>query len=465
MSSLSRSFRQAHKSGAYVYAQVEESHLGQASVRLGTNGAGPRLSNLAILGAAVIPGQTVIVDYSTSTPKIRPLTTAFVEDEEELELAIAVKPDDDDPPKDPSGNYVLSIYGTDAQGIGSDWTEIAFSGEKFDTGALFDGSQVKITTPGFYFFLAHVQVQGFPLLTGLLSWTAVSLYRCVSRDSLDAFNIANSQCYAEIQLVSDQQGAFGWGAAYSVDTGPNYPTMLEAFGYINAKADEIITVEVRSQYGSLSSQVVSQTYPRLVGHRMNRDGFVSDGEAAASSTSDDQQYPPAIDDSDIELQGNRGYLHVSDTEHAYARAIAHNSNIADCELLVKFRFTDTAAGAYLRFWLRGTRNWDDWDKPYSGYEVAIDSSGGWYLAKIYQGERTILTSVNRSASDLQHYLRFQTNGNNIKAKIWLVSDSEPGWQIETTDAPSLSAGALQVGLFRIGGEHWAEIDDVNLHTP
>jgi len=257
---------------------------------------------------------------------------------------------------------------------------------------------------------------------------------------------------------------FGYGAAYTVDTGVTYPTHLEAFGYLNGRKDEVITVEAVSNFGTLTSQVDAGLYPRIMGHRMNRDGPFSQQEAEAQNISEEEQFP-VIDDSDIELDGNKGYLHVSDTIGAHARAIAHASDVSDAELLVKFQFDDIADGGQLKFWLRASRNWYDWDKPAHGYEISISSAGNWFLAKVENGARTILISLNRAASGLQHYLRFQTNGNDIKAKIWLTTDTEPGWQIQTTDAPSLGAGTLQIGLFRQSGEHWARIDDVNLHVP
>jgi hypothetical protein len=56
-----------------MYATVESTALGLATVRLANRGA--RLTNLPILGAAVAPGERVIVDYSAEgKPIVRPYT-------------------------------------------------------------------------------------------------------------------------------------------------------------------------------------------------------------------------------------------------------------------------------------------------------------------------------------------------------------------------------------------------------
>jgi len=58
------------RSGNYQYAIVEGVSLGIVTVRLGSDGTGARLTNLNIVGTAVV-GDLVVVDYSSSVPYVR----------------------------------------------------------------------------------------------------------------------------------------------------------------------------------------------------------------------------------------------------------------------------------------------------------------------------------------------------------------------------------------------------------
>lgn len=78
--SIRRTVRKALQTGTTMYAIVEESNLGLASVRLG--GIGSRMTNLSTVGGQVEVGDTVIVDWSAGVnPIVRPL---FLEEEEEI---------------------------------------------------------------------------------------------------------------------------------------------------------------------------------------------------------------------------------------------------------------------------------------------------------------------------------------------------------------------------------------------
>lgn len=85
--SIRRSIRKAIQTGTTMYAVVEESNLGLATVRLG-GALGARMTNISTVGGVVSPGDAVVVDWSAGIdPIVRPL---FVEEEEEIELGISV---------------------------------------------------------------------------------------------------------------------------------------------------------------------------------------------------------------------------------------------------------------------------------------------------------------------------------------------------------------------------------------
>lgn len=65
---LAKDIRASVKSGASIQAQVVDVFFGKASVRLLRNGQ--LLRKLDVIGGPVTIGQTVNVDYTTSTPTI-----------------------------------------------------------------------------------------------------------------------------------------------------------------------------------------------------------------------------------------------------------------------------------------------------------------------------------------------------------------------------------------------------------
>ena len=86
MNKLRDLVRRSVTSGAQVFADVEHTALGMASVRLSKNGT--RLTNLRVVGQPVRVGQKVIVDASAEgTPVVRPLTIAEPTVTEELDKA------------------------------------------------------------------------------------------------------------------------------------------------------------------------------------------------------------------------------------------------------------------------------------------------------------------------------------------------------------------------------------------
>ena len=64
--SIKKLVRKSFYQGVYVYATVEATSLGRATVRLAENGA--RLTSLTIIGALPRVGDRVIVDYAAGTP-------------------------------------------------------------------------------------------------------------------------------------------------------------------------------------------------------------------------------------------------------------------------------------------------------------------------------------------------------------------------------------------------------------
>lgn len=91
MSIIKRQVRQAHQSGVFVYATVEELNLGLATVRLISTGA--RLTNLPVIGGEIVKGQRVIIDYASGTsPRVRAVQVPLAESPSVLPDAPVAKP-------------------------------------------------------------------------------------------------------------------------------------------------------------------------------------------------------------------------------------------------------------------------------------------------------------------------------------------------------------------------------------
>lgn len=455
-----RSFRQAHKSGAYAYAKVEEIIHGYATVRLGSNGIGARLTSLPVLGSEVHVNDIVVVDYASgSPPKVRPITYLFTE--EVLDLQLAQEPDaatmEDN--RDPSGNYVLYIYGTDSQSVGPSGTTIEFDTEDYDTGDLFDVAHpgyITITTPGYYMFIAHVCVTGFPSKPTIEYQSYGVEATTDSVQEMWDWNAYNLRLYL---VSSGGAGVFATGVQYATGVGP---IICEVMGICVGETDDQISVVAKSSV-STSTVISTGLHPRLAGHRLSRDGRWDNASGSGTSYGGGTQDPPPIDDSDIEIRTNQGYLHVSDTEGAYARAIAQASDWTDEEVTFKIKFNDITHGANFKIWLRSSRDWYASDKPTNGYELSISNTGGYNIAKVVLGTRSILGSYNTAPTLLQQTVKFNADGNSIKAKMWITGETEPSWQLQITNADITTPGDMQLGLYRIIGEHKVYIDDIDLH--
>lgn len=72
MTDIRKSIKRTHDYGSYTYATVESVGINRATVLLKENGA--RLTNLQVAGSRVKVGDTVMVDYSSGKPVIRPIT-------------------------------------------------------------------------------------------------------------------------------------------------------------------------------------------------------------------------------------------------------------------------------------------------------------------------------------------------------------------------------------------------------
>ena len=115
---------------------------------------------------------------------------------------------------------------------------------------------------------------------------------------------------------------------------------------------------------------------------------------------------------------------------------------ADVEVLDKFRAVDT--GLLGRVHLRSSTT----DGAENGYWLELESrEGGFRVGKYTNGGVTTLKRFGTAQQDTFFYRRFRAEGNQLKAKVWPASESEPeSWDVQLTDDDH-SAGWVGLGTF------------------
>lgn len=465
---LRRPVRQTQKSGVYLPATVEEVNLGYATVRLSTDGA--RLTNLPVMGGMVVPGEKVIVDYSGGTPPlVRPVTTPYEDSALDLDTVStgegleAIQSD-----------VSFKVYATTERLVGTSYAAVQWDTAEWQTENFFTtGNPTVITIPfdGYYLITANIAVQGFADHRSICAgqpWTEWNL--------VTVWKKATGGQRVKGELVGSVVGSFGFAIGDVMDMDVSQNTTMCVTGMAPLTAGETVTLFLKHtdpDRDTIDLKYTAGLYSRIWGFRLTHGGWADAGGYAFGTTPDtgDPNDPGSgggsgqDDDSDIEIRTNMGYLHVSDDSNStYARGIAMVGDYASLELTLDYRFEDTDNGTILRLQLRASRDWNDWQTPTRCYEMSLNNTGGWGLHQVEGGSRSSLGSINESPSTLDHKLRFRADGTSIKAKTWLASESEPGWELEVSGSMS-DLGGLQLGLFNQGGDHKVYIDNLDLHIP
>lgn len=477
---LLRTVRQTRQNSLTNICYVENVIHGLATVRVG-NASGRRITNLSVLGGAVTPGEMAVLDWATgSKPVVRPYSVIEP-------LGDPVLPPADTSAEEPriyAPDASVSVYGRETQALPmNEWVTIHFHDRHFDTHSFFNQDYpdyVTIPHVGLYFFTAKVATYGWP-----------NIAQDIYSPGFDwrAFYKEAEGLRWHVELVSNLKGTFGYALGNALDTENNLDegtvATAEASGLIAAESGERISVRVMMErlqrevepglwtivrspltgiysrtafpFSPTSGEMVDPIYPVLFGVKVNyrmdqgRDQQILDS------------LPPLVETSDIEIRDNMGYLRVRDEVNTFARAIANHPNESDYDLTFKFRFASTIHGCMFRVFLRASRDWLDHETPTRGYELYISNTGGWGINRISAGSRTNLGNLNTPVITQWLHMRFNTDGSIVSGKIWLDGEAEPDWQISLTDSsPITDAGALQLGLFHVVGEHYIQIDDLTL---
>lgn len=157
----------------------------------------------------------------------------------------------------------------------------------------------------------------------------------------------------------------------------------------------------------------------------------------------------------VDIQSNRGRLRAHDGGYQVARALADGVTVSNVLVEATVSFPTVTEQYVYPVVVRGSGSWQSTDawRMTSGYtfylglgyadnrEVAIRREDG-------GGADTVLADALLPASvtaNTDYRVKFEASGSTLRAKMWPASGSEPGWQMETTDA-TYGSGAVAVSL-------------------
>lgn len=486
---LRRRVRQTHRSGVYTYAVVESVILGYATVRLA--GSGARMTSLPVIGKAVAVGDTVVVDSSAGgRPVVRP--TREVQASNNWRFSQSNDPGAEIPASDSlldtDGDVSMSAWLSEQtppiilannSPVAIPWDNTNWATVSFLTSA--NRTYIVAPTTGYYLIITHIGVGYMP---GPFGGPETYL------DTADYLTVIAPYCL-DIDIYSRSRGIIGHERSWPIDVAEDDSipfSVFDAATIAHLYRNEIVQIICTFHQPSGGSDsprdgaelvYENQYWPRVDIMRISSgeqdamnaaDGGESGNEGGDSGYSNDvdpiASPPPPLfwDDSDVEIQDNRGYIHVSADQNASAKAVAQMADLLELDLTVEIQFDAVNPSHNFRVFLRARGSWND-NRPEYGVQFQIASTGGYSLAEIDRWTPTGHSSSNSNPTTIPMKLRFQTTGNTARVKWWPVQENEPAsWHLTHTLSNNLS-GVLAFTLVATGTDHKVYIDNVSLGTP
>ena len=172
-----------------------------------------------------------------------------------------------------------------------------------------------------------------------------------------------------------------------------------------------------------------------------------------------------------QVVAGRGRLGWTDASGAYARSALSDTStqLADGEVLLSYRWSDTGAVSYFVTTLRGSGGWLNGYRPRNGYSLQLQSNSRTAtLQRTVNGTTTSLGSATaQTGTTAQQWLRFRTVGDRVMVRVWADGSPEPtSWTLSLTDsAPLTQAGQPHVSHVRGGsnvGARAVDLDDLTV---
>jgi hypothetical protein len=172
----------------------------------------------------------------------------------------------------------------------------------------------------------------------------------------------------------------------------------------------------------------------------------------------------------VTIQLDAGQLALDDAAGAYARAqLTALAARPDAEVRFSYRWSSTAAAAYLNVYARGSGGWANAYRPRDGYGLELTSnSTAVAVRRASGGAVTTLRSVGagQAVTTTKQWLVLRVVGTSIQFKTWVDGSAEPAaWTSTDVDAGTAAPGQLFVSLVRSSanvGAKAVSIDDLTV---
>jgi hypothetical protein len=439
MRTLDTSVKTAGKAGNFVYGVLEAITRGRAAVLI--TGSSQRLTGLEILSDNLHIGDRVIVDYSSGVPPfVRGHGTETIYKQKEIIIGL------ESILQDVADEVSTSVIGDNPQTITKGVSLLQFNRIVFDESNMFSAPfSFIIPMVGVYWVSCQILVEGIncPYDHRNRIW---------------------------MQLSGSTCGIFATSMAHQFEHAESFTIQAEISGVITGDKGEIVTCSawLDSAFGQNYADISYEGYgpyatlsPAFQIFKMGGGFFLENVDGLFWT-----EYPGYYDPSKIELSNNEGFMYVGDV-YDYARAIANSRSESNQNLVADFQFQEVEEGeSYFSLFLKTSTDWMNWNTPTTGYELQISSRGGWTVWRMDNGVQTLLESYNSNPTTMWQRFEFEVDGANVRAKVWVKNESEPGWQVDYADgSPIAGAGRMQLGHFNITGSRWLRIDNLDLTTP
>jgi len=149
----------------------------------------------------------------------------------------------------------------------------------------------------------------------------------------------------------------------------------------------------------------------------------------------------------VTIQTNRGRESGSaGVANSGGRAISRKGGRINQEVTGDLQLCDTTEPCRIDLWLRASGDWTGLDTPTDGYGVRLPANSSTaQLIKSVAGVETVLASATWPRDLSLKSWRFQTQGVNVRFRIWNQADIEPAtWLFEAQDSDTGGVGVFQV---------------------
>lgn len=170
----------------------------------------------------------------------------------------------------------------------------------------------------------------------------------------------------------------------------------------------------------------------------------------------------------IDVQGEKGRIHLDKTRYAYARAKTDMNPVYDSELLVRFKMDQLGDNRNLRFWLRAD-DWNSTSAPHNGYGVEFNTASDTIrIVRTRQSNGIYgLTTIDHPRTTDWQWLRLRVEGSGISVRVWKDGTEEPtDWLHQRSNSDVTAPGNFMISALETTGGTTGgsfQVDDIKVY--